>query len=206
MFQPRLSCSVSFLLFSLSLGGQVFAQSAGSYISYTADINGDGLPDIFVKALPKIIFIPIDDDFDVPIPLASAISSFVLLSAGLGSFAIHTDLGDIISSPLWTRTGVSVVVSTALDQSAPSVTINYSGPNQNAFINGVTYFKDGKPCNSEQCPSSNFSVNVIAQGSTKSSLVYEYDAMGRLIRTRRNGLTSASYSYDKVGNRTSKEE
>lgn len=67
------------------------AMGKTDYKVFVGDVNGDGRQDILVKAVPKIVMIPIDDDFNVPIPISGPSPSFVLLSGAAGTYTLSSN-------------------------------------------------------------------------------------------------------------------
>jgi hypothetical protein len=55
------------------------------YTVQSADINGDGLPDILMTALPTLVTLPLDDDLVAPLPLPTPSPAFLLRSSADGS-------------------------------------------------------------------------------------------------------------------------
>lgn len=195
--------SVVFSALSASIVCNASAQTKGHYVAYTADTNGDGRPDIFVKATPTIVFVPLNADTNIPVPIKPSIPSFVLLSNGSGSYEIHTDINNIALSSQWTRTGVKILVNPTSNPAVPSIAINYSGGDQQAFTNSVPYTYEAQSCNNTGCSSSRFQVTVLTGLAQSSKLVegYEYNALGRIIKVKRNGASKSQYYYDQAGNR-----
>ncbi|WP_323141128.1 RHS repeat domain-containing protein [Massilia phyllosphaerae] len=203
------NCVVQVIV-SLLLTCNASAQVSESYTAYTADVNGDGVPDFFVKAVPKIIMIPLDDDLDIPIPITPSNSSFILLSSRPEPsqvfilYQIYTSLGDMPKNPLWTQAGVNVAVNAGSRGEEMSFTINYFGSNYQAFTSGMTYAAESNSCSNNTCSTSGFTVSVVTpsvQPSAKVVEKYQYNALGRLIRVSRDGVSKAQYDYDNAGNR-----
>jgi hypothetical protein len=121
---PWRSISATIVLCTFIVGG-ASAQTTDKYLSYTADINGDGQLDILVKPVPKIIMVSLDDDTDVPIVVPAAIPSFLLVSNGSGGYQLSTNLGLAGANTLWTQGLVNVTVNSGQSPSSPSITINY---------------------------------------------------------------------------------
>lgn len=153
--------------------------------------------------MPKIIILPLDDDFNIPIPLQSTIPSFILLSNGTGYYRISTDLSTA-ADPRWVQGAVSVGVSPSQNPANPSLTITYTGANQQAFINGMSYGYEAKPCSNNSCTSTVFSATINSGGVQPGPRVvesYDYNVLGRLIKVGQDGATKTQYEYDKAGNR-----
>lgn len=51
-----------------------------SYQAFSADMNGDGLPDVLLKAMPGIVTVPLDAEVNAAISVAPASPSFILFS------------------------------------------------------------------------------------------------------------------------------
>lgn len=113
------------IFFCAFISGNASAQTTTKYLSYTADINRDGLLDILVVPVPNVIMISLDDDMDIPIVLPPAIPSFLLLSNGNGGYQLSTDVGSVKSNPSWAQGLVSVSVNSGQTSGTASVTINY---------------------------------------------------------------------------------
>lgn len=126
---PWRSSSATILLCAFIANG-VSAQTVDKYLSYTADINGDGQLDILVKPAPKIIMLSVDDDLDVPIVVPPTIPAFLLISNGSGGYQLSTNLGLAGPSTLWMQGLVNVTVNSGQSPSSPSITINYTTSSQ----------------------------------------------------------------------------
>lgn len=113
------------ILFCAFIASSASAQAVDEYLSYTADINGDGQLDILVKPVPKIIMLSLDDDINVPIVIPPAIPSFLLVSNGSGGYQLSTSLGLAGPNTLWTQGLMNVTVNSGQSPSSPSITINY---------------------------------------------------------------------------------
>lgn len=121
---PWRSSSATIILCAV-IASSASAQTADQYLSYTADINGDGQLDILVKPVPKIIMLSIDDDLDVPIVVPPTIPAFLLISNGSGGYQISTNLGLAGANTLWTQGLLNVTVNSGQSPSSPTITINY---------------------------------------------------------------------------------
>lgn len=121
--------SASILLCAF-IASSASAQTVDTYLSYTADINGDGQLDILVKPVPKIIMLSLDDDLDFPVVVPPAIPSFILVSNGSGGYQLSTNLGLAGPSTLWMQGLVNVTVNSGQSPSSPSITINYTTSSQ----------------------------------------------------------------------------
>lgn len=61
------------------------------YVLLTGDINNDGQNDVLMKAMPSVVFIPLDDELSVPITTAPASPSFALVSTAYGAYTLVTN-------------------------------------------------------------------------------------------------------------------
>ena len=137
---PWRSSSAASLLCAV-IASSASAQTVDQYLSYTADINGDGQLDILVKPVPKIIMLSLDDDLGVPIVVPPAIPSFLLISNGNGGYQLSTNLGLARLNTLWIQGLVNVTVNSGQSPSSPSITINYVTSNQLSSV--VSKASDG---------------------------------------------------------------
>lgn len=123
-------CGLAILSLCAVLGGDASAQTSEKYLSYTADINGDGQLDILVKPVPRVIMVSLDDDFDVPIAAPLVIPAFLLLSNGNGSYQFSTDVGPVMANPSWAQGLVNVTNNSGQSSGGASITISYVASNQ----------------------------------------------------------------------------
>lgn len=104
----------------------------GIYKVYSADINGDGKPDILMSSDPVMITLSIDDDLDIPLPIPGP--SFTLMSGAGNSYTlVRTTDESVLKNPAW-RSGDFMLISsnTAQNTDGP-VLIRANAANQTSF-------------------------------------------------------------------------
>jgi RHS repeat-associated protein len=57
------------------------------------DVNGDGIDDIWLKPVPRVVILPFDDDFILPVPIPPVADGFVLRSSPSGEYEVIPEDG-----------------------------------------------------------------------------------------------------------------
>jgi hypothetical protein len=110
------------------------ALSRTRYVQLTGDVNGDGLNDVLMKAVPTNFMIPLDD-LSVPISIAPASPSFVLLSSPYGQYSLVTSPdGTMVANGAWRPGNQPVSFSGPSGDLAGSVTIGAASADQTSFV------------------------------------------------------------------------
>lgn len=126
-------------LAAFSAGGAMAASYDGamgrtSYVAMTGDYNGDGQNDVLMKAVPKVVMIPLDDDLVVPISIAPPSPTFALISTAYGNYTlVVSPAADLIGSPSWKPATQQLVYAGANGAIAGAVTITASNGEQASF-------------------------------------------------------------------------
>ncbi|HEY8102387.1 MAG TPA: hypothetical protein VIF82_16735 [Burkholderiaceae bacterium] len=105
------------------------------YHVFSGDVNGDGTPDILVKADFKIIMLPLDDDGLFPLPIPAPSPTFVLLSQSDGSYVLTAKPdASIVNSAVWQANSHDVIVGDVLGNGAGSILVKTRTPGQPSFV------------------------------------------------------------------------
>ncbi|MBD8658426.1 hypothetical protein IFT68_22685 [Oxalobacteraceae sp. CFBP 13730] len=104
-----------------------------SYEIYTGDVNNDGQLDILLKAMPKLITIPLDDDLNIPLSIPPKAPNFALLSGSGGQFELVTAPNPMLSSTAWMR-DPNYQVSRDSEMGSNAIAISSSMPGQSSFV------------------------------------------------------------------------
>lgn len=119
-----------------ALGRTRYVQSAG-------DINGDGLSDVLMKAMPSVLMLPLEDDLNVPVSIAPPSPTFALLSNPYGQYSLVTDPdAGVIANGAWKAGTQTITFSGASGDLAGSVSISAVAANQTSFV--VSMASSGK--------------------------------------------------------------
>ncbi len=111
------------------------AMGRTKYVAMTGDVNGDGHNDVLMKAVPKVILIPLDDDLSVPVPIPVPSPTFALISTGYGTYALTVNPSAVIlASTAWTAATQQVTFAGASGTVAASVTITAASTSQASFV------------------------------------------------------------------------
>lgn len=110
------------------------ALQTSSYAVATADINGDGVPDVLMRAQPKVMTLPLDDDLMVPIVKPVKSPTFVLLSDG-GWFSLVSNPDDgLVRNPLWRGDSHELVFGDVMGDGGGSVLIRAKSSGYPSFV------------------------------------------------------------------------
>jgi YD repeat-containing protein len=174
-----------------------------NYVAMTGDVNNDGQNDVLMKAVPKIVMIPIDDDMDVPIPIPAPSPSFVLLSTGYGTYSLLTNPDvEMIGWAGWTAASQEITYAGPNGEFAASVKITAAAPEQASFVVSMAADTGHLQITSTTAPA----VDTASGGTgspSPSTENYTYDAIGRLRMVTYPTGEQVTYAYDGAGNRTS---
>lgn len=172
------------------------------YVTMTGDVNGDGQNDVLMKAVPKFVAIPIDDDLDVPIPIPPRSATFLLLSTGYGTYTLVTNPDtQTIGWPGWTMATQQLAYAGPNGAFAGSVTITAAAPDQASFVVSMAADTGLLQITSVTPPAWN-SAPAVPGNSPSSTEKYAYDALGRLRKVTSVKGEQIGYDYDRAGNRT----
>ncbi len=101
----------------------------------TGDINGDGLNDVLMKAIPSVFMIPLDDDLSVPVVQPTPAPSFALLSDRFGNHSlVKNPDGSVVSNAAWKSGTHGLTFSGAAGDLAGTVSIAASSSDQRSFV------------------------------------------------------------------------
>lgn len=184
------------------------AMGRTNYIVMTGDVNGDGQNDVLFKAVPKFVFIPVDDDLSVPIQLPVPSPSFVLLSTGYGSYTLVAKPdAAMIGNAAWKPASQGVTYAGPSGEFAASVTITAGTVEQASFVVSMAADTGLLQITSTTAPyvdTRGGTNNPAPVGGTSVAGTehYTYDALGRLRTVSYPTGARTTYAYDAAGNRT----
>lgn len=128
-----LAMSLQMLALPAQAGAYDEALAKTKYDVLAGDVNGDGKPDLLVKAAPRIVLINLDDDLMVPIPLPPASPSFVLLSNPSGNFYLASPDAQMLAFAGWTPANYALSFTGAEGGLAGSMTLTAAVAGQPIF-------------------------------------------------------------------------
>jgi hypothetical protein len=112
-----------------------FARSG--FAVYSGDFNSDGYIDILAKAKTRIVMIPLDD-LVVPVPIASPVVSFVILSDSGGSYTVSTNVSStMLTSSVWRADTHDLRIGDLLGNGFGGAVIEARNPGEPSFSVGV---------------------------------------------------------------------
>jgi hypothetical protein len=179
-----------------------------NYVVMTGDVNNDGQNDVLMKAIPRLVMIPIDDDLNVPIPLPVLSPTFVLLSTGYGTYTLLTNPdAAMIGSAAWAPASQGVAYAGPNGQFAASVTITAETVEQASFVVSMAADTGLLQITSITAPYVNTvgganNPPYVAGTGVAGTENYTYDALGRLRSVSYPTGAQMTYAYDAAGNRT----
>ncbi len=116
----------------------VGALGKARYSVLSGDVNGDGKPDLLVKAQPTALMIPLDDDLLIPIMVAPTSPTYVLLSSVSGNYTLAAPSTPMLAYGGWTPANYAVSFSGVAGAYAGSMTLTSALVAQPNFVVSMT--------------------------------------------------------------------
>lgn len=165
------------------------------YTVHVGDFNGNGLLDLYLRAMPNLVFVTLDD-IQVPIMIPPAVADFVLVQNPSGGFDVIAGLtpGEQAMVGQWPTAAVDL---TFFDHNGNGFT--------DVLISGVGDVIPGAYDVVVFAPMAQGAAPVqtmLWDPSADSFEQYRYDELGRLRRVTYGDGTVIEYEYDPAGNRT----
>ena len=141
------------------------ALSNSSYKSFAGDVNGDGRPDVLLRAEARIIIIPFDDDLSIPIRVAPKSPTFVLMSNAEGAYSLTVNPGDsIVNNSAWQINSHDLIFGDVLGTGIGSMLIRGRTQGMPSFV-VATSAANGLPYLVQQLTPANIGMDLSAPGT-----------------------------------------
>ncbi|HEY8101774.1 MAG TPA: hypothetical protein VIF82_13580 [Burkholderiaceae bacterium] len=160
------------------------------YHAFSGDVNGDGYPDILLKADYKIIMLPLDDDGLFPLPIPAPSPTFVLLSQSDGSYVLTAKPdASIVNSAVWQANSYDLILGDVLGNGAGSILIKTRTPGQPSFVVAMSS-STGALQLVQVLTTANIGIDLGAAGTTVAFQDQNGDGRTDLVVSVNNRLTS----------------
>lgn len=102
------------------------------YVVLKGDVNGDGVEDVFMKAVPTNLVLPLDDDFNIPLSIPAPGPSFVIMSE-VGGYQVVVNPDPSVLSFAWGVSTYSYQFSSSADGSSNTILISSNDGSGKSF-------------------------------------------------------------------------
>jgi hypothetical protein len=124
-------------MFAIAQIGYSNSLLRSNYIAKSGDYNGDGIPDVLMIAIKRVVLI----DYDIPIPVAipTPSPSFAILSSGPGNYSLDTSpSAGMIASGVWQSSTYDMVYGDILGNGAGGVVLRAKNAGLPSFSLGAS--------------------------------------------------------------------
>jgi hypothetical protein len=174
----------------------VNALDRAQYQVFVGDINGDGIPDVLVKAKTPVAMIPLDD-LQFPVVLKPPSPTFELLSNGAGYTLVINPPWSVIQNPVWTTGNYDLLFADTLGTGSHDLLLRPRTAGGTAFLVSTSP-TDGSPQLAETISQSTLGIDLGASGVSVALTDVNRDGRADLV-VRTNGQITAVFLADANG-------